>query len=392
MDSNLVEAVMTNINGTAAILDLMKGAESMDAFVLVSTAYSNCLNNVVDEIFYEPPIDPKLLIRIVEDMKPDLLNIMSNGIIGKWPNTYTFTKAVSEHLLISEGRNMPVALFRPTIVTSTVSDPVPGWSDNLYGPLGILLSSNCGILRVIRGNGRIKADTVPGDLVISGLLCYAWEVATQWSNNPVNYKPLVMNFSGNSSSLYMSIKDYTSLAANSGYLAFKKTIWKPMLIIIESEIKFLVLKCLLHTLPAYLFDLMFMIIGRKPKLSIVYKKLDKVMGVLHYFLVREWIIKNENVKALWEKLTPNDRITYNFDVRSVQAETYLRSLMDGLKKYTLKEDMSKAESHKARYERLLVLHKTLKYICLFFISYPFIRRLASLLQNILSKIKLNFHL
>ncbi|CAG9765389.1 unnamed protein product [Ceutorhynchus assimilis] len=252
MDSNLVEAVMTNINGTAAILDLMKGAESMDAFVLVSTAYSNCLNNVVDEIFYEPPIDPKLLIRIVEDMKPDLLNIMSNG-----------------------------------------------------------------------------------------------------SNNPVNYKPLVMNFSGNSSSLYMSIKDYTSLAANSGYLAFKKTIWKPMLIIIESEIKFLVLKCLLHTLPAYLFDLMFMIIGRKPKLSIVYKKLDKVMGVLHYFLVREWIIKNENVKALWEKLTPNDRITYNFDVRSVQAETYLRSLMDGLKKYTLKEDMSKAESHKARYERYM---------------------------------------
>lgn len=70
--------------------------------------------------------------------------------------------------------------FITLLVTSTVSDPVPGWSDNLYGPLGILLSSNCGILRVIRGKGEIKADTVPGDLVINGLLCFAWEVATQW--------------------------------------------------------------------------------------------------------------------------------------------------------------------------------------------------------------------
>lgn len=35
--------------------------------------------------------------------------------MGKWPNTYSFTKAVSEHLLISEGQNMPVGLFRPTI-------------------------------------------------------------------------------------------------------------------------------------------------------------------------------------------------------------------------------------------------------------------------------------
>lgn len=75
------------------------------------------------------------------------------------------------------------------------------------------------------------------------------------------------------------------------------------------------------------------------------------MGVLYYFLVHEWVIKNENVKALWEKLSPSDRITYNFDVTAIEAETYLRNLMVGLKKYILKEDMTKAQYHKARYER-----------------------------------------
>lgn len=83
----------------------------------------------------------------------------------------------------------------------------------------------------------------------------------------------------------------------------------------------------------------------------IYWKLDKVMAVLHYFLVHEWVIKNENVKALWEKLGPNDRITYNFDFTGIKTESYLRNLMAGLKKYTLKEDMSKAELHKARYDR-----------------------------------------
>ncbi|XP_048517116.1 uncharacterized protein LOC109540840 isoform X2 [Dendroctonus ponderosae] len=351
MDSKLMDAVMTNVNGTAEILEIMKGAKCLQAFILVSTAYSNCLNRVIEEKFYEPPIDPKLLIRITKEMRPELLHNISRGIMGKWPNTYSFTKAVAEHLLISEGRNLPVALFRPTIVTATVSDPVPGWADNLYGPLGILLSSNCGILRVIRGNPRVKADTVPGDLVINGLLCYAWEVATQWKNSP-SYHPPVINFSGNDSPLYISIREYTTTAEKSGFVPFKKTIWKPMLLIVQNKWIFLCAKHLLHTIPAYLLDWLLLITGRKPRMRKIYSKLDKVMAVLHYFLVHEWVIKNENVKALWEKLGPNDRITYNFDFTGIKTESYLRNLMVGLKKYTLKEDMTKAELHKARYHRL----------------------------------------
>ncbi|KAL1492059.1 hypothetical protein ABEB36_012557 [Hypothenemus hampei] len=390
MDSSLIDAVKTNVNGTAEILEIMKGAKKLLAFVLVSTAYSNCLHQVIEEAFYDPPINPKLLIAIVEGTKPEVLENISKGVIGKWPNTYSFTKAVSEHLLISDGVNMPVGLFRPTIVTSTISEPLAGWADNLYGPLGILVSSNCGILRVIRGNPKIRADTVPGDMVINGLLCYAWDIASQWSKNPEKYSPRVINFSGNSSPLYLTIREYTSMAENSGYIPFKKTIWCPMLYIVDNKCIFKTLQFLLHTTPAYLYDFLLICLGRKPQMRKIYSKLDKVMSVLHYFLIQEWTIKNENLKALWEKLGPNDRITYNFDFTAVEAETYLKNLMIGLKKYTLKEDMSKSQFHKTRYQRLRVLHNVLKYICMYFIGYRTLQRLFYLMQIWLSKLRRHY--
>ncbi|ENN82788.1 hypothetical protein YQE_00844, partial [Dendroctonus ponderosae] len=79
MDSKLMDAVMTNVNGTAEILEIMKGAKCLQAFILVSTGYSNCLNRVIEEQFYEPPIDPKLLIRITKEMRPELLHNISRG-------------------------------------------------------------------------------------------------------------------------------------------------------------------------------------------------------------------------------------------------------------------------------------------------------------------------
>jgi hypothetical protein len=36
-------------------------------------------------------------------------------IIGNRPNTYTFTKALAEHVLVEQSGNLPVAIVRPSI-------------------------------------------------------------------------------------------------------------------------------------------------------------------------------------------------------------------------------------------------------------------------------------
>ena len=36
-------------------------------------------------------------------------------MIGKWPNTYTFTKAIAEGIVAEESNNLPLCIYRPSI-------------------------------------------------------------------------------------------------------------------------------------------------------------------------------------------------------------------------------------------------------------------------------------
>lgn len=48
-----------------------------------------------------------------------------------WPNTYVFTKALGEMMLGHLKGSMPLAILRPTIITSTYKEPFPGWIEGI---------------------------------------------------------------------------------------------------------------------------------------------------------------------------------------------------------------------------------------------------------------------
>ena len=54
---------------------------------------------------------------------------ISAVMIGSKPNTYTFTKALAENILESEGAGLPISIIRPSIVAAAWRDPVPGGQD-----------------------------------------------------------------------------------------------------------------------------------------------------------------------------------------------------------------------------------------------------------------------
>ncbi|KAJ8978200.1 hypothetical protein NQ317_013146 [Molorchus minor] len=280
MDAKLGDAVITNVRGTSEILEIMKRAKNLHVFVLISTAYSNCYEKYIEEKFYEAPIDPELLIKITEQLKPNIFNRISprkrnitvNRLMGQWPNSYVFSKAVAENLLLSKGNGLPVAVFRPAIVTSTAFEPVPGWSDSLYGPMGILLSSHCGILRVVRANGDIKSHTVPGDMCINAMLCLAWDVNNKWISE--SFTPPVLNFSGRKSKLLIPMKNYVDFSRRD-FPEFKHAMWHQMLILTKTKCTYIIMKFLLHTIPAYLIDSILVISCKKPRMKKIYAKLEK---------------------------------------------------------------------------------------------------------------------
>jgi len=112
-----------------------------------------------------------------------------------WPNTYTFTKSLGESVLERHGRDLPIAIVRPSIVESSERSPFEGWNEgiNTSGPLSYLLGTN---FRQLPSNERKCLDVIPVDMVCRGMTLIAaalisrqharlYQLATS-AINPVN--------------------------------------------------------------------------------------------------------------------------------------------------------------------------------------------------------------
>jgi len=112
-----------------------------------------------------------------------------------WPNTYTFTKSLGESILAQRGRDLPIAIVRPSIVESSERNPFTGWNEgiNTSGPLSYLLGTN---FRQLPSNERKCLDVIPVDMVTRGMTLIAaallqrknarlYQLATS-AVNPVN--------------------------------------------------------------------------------------------------------------------------------------------------------------------------------------------------------------
>lgn len=81
----------------------------------MSTAYSNCHLPEVYEELYPAPIDPSRLIQLTEWLDDELLETLTPKLVQPRPNTYTYTKALAEHILVADGARLPIAIVRPSI-------------------------------------------------------------------------------------------------------------------------------------------------------------------------------------------------------------------------------------------------------------------------------------
>jgi thioester reductase-like protein len=92
-----------------------------------------------------------------------------------WPNTYTFTKSLGESVLATRGKDLPIAIVRPSIVESSERSPFPGWNEgiNTSGPLSYLLGTN---FRQLPTNARKCLDVIPVDMVCRGMSLIATAV------------------------------------------------------------------------------------------------------------------------------------------------------------------------------------------------------------------------
>ena len=144
-DDDLADSIKMNVKGTLSIIELARKVNSLSSLVHVSTAYSHCYtSSTIEEKFYPMPSNtyssysPDELINICQNAKAQGQD-KTKDIIGVFPNTYTFTKAMAERVIEEKASDLPVVIMRPSIVVASWKEPIPGWVDNLNGPTGRLL-------------------------------------------------------------------------------------------------------------------------------------------------------------------------------------------------------------------------------------------------------------
>jgi fatty acyl-CoA reductase len=111
-------------------------------------------------------------------MDDDIIETLTPKLIGRRPNTYTFSKSLAEYVLVQEGKGLPLAIFRPSIVGASWKEPTPGWVGNTNGPTGLFIAIGKGFMRVMRVNMDSVADIVPVDVAINMMIAIGWYTAT----------------------------------------------------------------------------------------------------------------------------------------------------------------------------------------------------------------------
>lgn len=120
------------------------------------------------------------MVKLVESLLPediDNFEWVARRIIEPYPNTYTYTKAMAEQIVRKYGGNLNTAIIRPSIISTTYHDPMPGYTDNLYGVNGVVTGAGVGVLRILHINNKLKADIVPADFVVNAIIGLAWLTA-----------------------------------------------------------------------------------------------------------------------------------------------------------------------------------------------------------------------
>ncbi|XP_013192602.1 putative fatty acyl-CoA reductase CG5065 isoform X2 [Amyelois transitella] len=339
-------AIEQNLMSVIRLLEICDRLPHMQAFVHVSTAYSNPELSTVEERVYPPPVPLDYLLDLAAEDSPLLDNVES--FISPKPNSYTFTKAMAEAAVQRHGcQYYPIAIVRPTIVISSLKHPFPGWLENANGPTGVIFGAGRGLLRVFRCRQSALADLLPVDIGIDTLIAAAWEVASDRPPSPRVYNCSISENPTTWGDLKRAINLHTRSQPQCG------AVWYPGLHTAENGLN----------------------------LIRVSTQMKNMQNAMKYFALREWRFQSDNVRRLRERMSDVDKRIYNLDPCSIVWDEHYSNYVKGVRLYLLREKELDQPAAKKRLKKLYYLHYGLSVFMPFLLFRAFVRRKHR--QNIL---------
>ncbi|PFX13405.1 Fatty acyl-CoA reductase 1 [Stylophora pistillata] len=318
-DEDLKDAMTLNLYGTQNVIGLCRGMKRLE-------------------------------VRSFRWMNDDMVNSLTPHLIGKRPNTYTFTKSLAEHVLLKEADNIPIAIFRPSIIGAAWKEPLEGWIDNFNGPSGLFVAAGKGMLRSMIGDLNAIADIIPVDYSANMLLAIAWHrVAKSLAICDLLSTP------GHNFHTIQSFKLYlltgTMISKHFENYPFEGVFRRPNFAFEQRKLIHYYWCYIGHKIPAFIADMGSFCSGQRPRMNKLYGKLDRATKSLIFFTSRGWEFSMDNYHGLIQDMSPQDRETFNFDVQKLDWNNYFLHFILGLKKFVLKEDMANLPVAQSRIRR-----------------------------------------
>nr|CAD7398995.1 unnamed protein product [Timema poppensis] len=395
-DEDLKFILQTNVGSTQAIIDLCKDMSNLESFTYVSTAYSNYPRKEVHEKVYSPPMDPHKIQREVAAMSKEELarkekrviyfhdfttvnfnrtnfNIKDSTVINSfnwifphhnhtsvtsacrcrtiiknWPNTYAFSKILAENVVLENSKIIPSCILRPAVVTSSVEEPVPGWIDNQNGIIRTHVLSSQGRMRVAHAHRKYNIELIPVDIVTNATIAAGWDTA---------YYKGEMKVFNVTTSVRNPIKYGEWIAKTKKCFHLSpplKAVWYNSMIIVNNKGVFYAMWFTLDLVPAFIMDTLTL---RKHKMVDYSTKSLSYNGLVSPFFTRSWKFCDKNVQNLLNSVSKEERREFNFDVTTVNWDTYSKSFVDGIHTFLSREDPKKLPEARQRYKKLYLLHR-----------------------------------
>ncbi|KAH1238271.1 putative fatty acyl-CoA reductase 5 [Glycine max] len=202
-------AIGTNTMGAFHVVNFAKSCHKLGIVLHVSTAYvcGEAEGLIVEEPLHvngmqkgSTKLDIELEKQLIEEKlkefkahntdKEVITSVMKSFGLARanlhgWPNTYVFTKAMGEILLMKMKDTLPLFVIRPTTVVSTHSEPFPGWIEGVRTIDFVVVNYGQGILTSFVGNSETILDLIPVDMVVNFMIVALMALSKGLSKNLV---------------------------------------------------------------------------------------------------------------------------------------------------------------------------------------------------------------
>uniref|UniRef100_A0A0E0KPD4 Fatty acyl-CoA reductase n=1 Tax=Oryza punctata TaxID=4537 RepID=A0A0E0KPD4_ORYPU len=336
-------ALATNAVGVLHLCQFAKQCDKLKTLLHVSTAYvageqagqllekplqigralrQDYQLDIEAELQLVDKIKSKLRIKCSSDNKLEKTTMRKLGLKRAmhfgWPNTYVLTKALGEMLLQQLGRDLPVVIIRPSMITSTFQDPMPGWIEETRTIDVIFVAYNDQTLPCFIFDGSVIFDLIPGDMVINAMMAAInshWNKRAQviYHVTSAHQNPLPLTLIEELLYRYFHINPRVSkdgkIIKNKRVLVFKRLAYFQAYMILR------------YKLPLEMMRAVNVLLG-----GIYTKNYYKLNRGYNILMTVAKLFDNTNLRKLWKAMAMDqndDASKFNFDPKCINWSSYL---------------------------------------------------------------------